>query len=185
MNKAIQHSHVEVSAPPLHLPNAASTAENVLEKALEYCSRKTGIKGTAEAIRRIRQNDHCFNEYCNYSIAEQVGAALASLDKNIKAVYMFEYEATPEDVCFGQAPHSPLLHLLVWAQPKTKALNALVSTLDHALAHRYAELIGPSQLQHLLDVQIIDDADVENRKGYGALLSSLYRRPLKVWEQHV
>jgi hypothetical protein len=54
--------------------------------------------------------------------------------------------------------------------------------LNRALAQSYAQLIGPSQLQHILDAQIIDDADVENRVGYGALLNSLYRRPLKVWE---
>jgi hypothetical protein len=73
--------------------------------------------------------------------------------------------------------------LIVWAKRKTSALDSLVEALNRALVQRYAELIGPSQLAHLLDVQIVNDADVKNRVGYGALLSSLRNRPIKVWER--
>jgi hypothetical protein len=38
-------------------------------------------------------------------------------------------------------------------------------------------------LQHLLDVQVVDDAEVEKRVGYGGLLFSLHHRPLKIWER--
>jgi hypothetical protein len=44
-------------------------------------------------------------------------------------------------------------------------------------------MIGTRQLAHLLDVQIVDDADVKNRVGYGAMLSSLHHRPIQVWER--
>jgi hypothetical protein len=30
---------------------------------------------------------------------------------------------------------------------------------------------------------VIDDADVKNRVGYGAMLSSLYQRPIQVWKR--
>jgi hypothetical protein len=73
--------------------------------------------------------------------------------------------------------------LIVWAKRKTSALDSLVEALNRALVQRYAELIGPSQLAHLLDVQVVNDADVDNRVGYGALLSSLRNRPIKVWER--
>ena len=182
MDKAMQQADVEITTPPLHLPNATSTAEDVLNKAMEFCARKMGLASPQKAIARLQQGDHNACEYCQYSIAEQVGAALGALDENIKAVYLFECEATPEDFCFSETVGPPLVHLLVWAHRKTEALKSLVSMLDRALAASYAELIGPSQLQHLLDVQIIDDEDVEKRIGYAALLYSLYHRPLKVWE---
>ena len=96
---------------------------------------------------------------------------------------MFEYDATPEDVCFSEVAQTPLLHLIVHTERKTKALNSLVTMLERALAQSYARLIGPRQLQHLLDVQVVDDREVEDRIGYGALFSSLHHRPLKVWER--
>ena len=183
MGKKRQQTDVRISAPPLQMPNAASTAENVVDQALEFCARKLRAEGREATIAGLKQNDHCACEYCYYSIAEQVGAALGALDENVKAVYMFEYDATPEDLCFGATKYTPLLHLLVWTQRKTEALNSLVAMLDRALTQYFAQLIGPEGLKHLLDVQMIDDADVENRISYGALLKSLHNRPLKVWEQ--
>jgi len=35
----------------------------------------------------------------------------------------------------------------------------------------------------LLDAQVADNADVENRNGYAALLSSLYNRPIVIWQR--
>ncbi|MGD9100281.1 MAG: hypothetical protein PVF45_07350 [Anaerolineae bacterium] len=182
MTKTIRHADIKTTAPPLHMPDATSTAEDVLNKALGFCASKMRLKDPQMVVNRLRQKDNRACEYCHYSIAEQVGAALGALDENVKAVYMFEYEATPQDLCFSETTNTPLVHLLVWTHRKTKALNALVSMLDRALAQSYARLIGPRQLQYLLDVQIVDDAEVERRIGYGALLHSLHYRPLKVWE---
>jgi hypothetical protein len=44
-------------------------------------------------------------------------------------------------------------------------------------------LIDAPQLAHLLDVQVVEDIDVEERTGYGALLSSVHNRPIQVWER--
>jgi hypothetical protein len=30
---------------------------------------------------------------------------------------------------------------------------------------------------------MIDDADVENRTGHGALLQAIYHRPIQIWER--
>lgn len=182
MTETTRQTQVKSTAPVLRMPNAASTSEDIMNKALEFCARRIGAEGAEDAIHRLQQRDHWACEYCYYSIAEQMGAALGALDENVKAVYMFEYDATPEDLCFGETKNTPLLHLLVWTHRKTEALNALVAMLDRALAHDYAQLVGPRQLKHLLDVQIVDDTDVKGRIGYGALLHSIHHRPLKVWE---
>ena len=58
-----------------------------------------------------------------------------------------------------------------------------MEALDRALVKRYADMIGPSQLAHLLDIQVVDDEDVEKRIGYGAMLSSLHNQPIQIWER--
>ncbi len=174
---------VEFAASPFRLPDAASTIETALTQALEFCAQKMGVDDAQAVIDRLRQGDSTACRYCHYSLAKQVGESLGALDENVKAVYSVDYDATPEDTCFGEAMPTSLIHILVWAERKTGALDSLVTALDLALVQCYADVIGTRQLAHLLDVQVIDDADVKNRIGYGAMLSSLYQRPIQVWER--
>jgi len=169
--------------PPLRLPDAASTAEITLAQAIAYCAQKMGLASTELAVERLQQGDRTACSYCSYSVAKQVAEALGSLDGNIQTVYVFDYDATPEDLCSAEAMPSSPIHLLVWTTRKTGALSSLVEVLDRALAQNYARMIGHGPSGHMLDVQIIDNTDVENRSGYGALLASLYHRPIKVWER--
>lgn len=169
----------EVSA----MKDVVSIAQAVLTQAMEYCAEMVRIDSSQAVIDRLREGDGKVCEYCHYSVAKQVAESLGALDENIKAVYICDYDATPGDLCFGVAAQPLPIHLIVWAQPKTAALNALVDTWDHALSQSYAEMIGESQLAHVLDVQVVEDADVERRIGYGALLSSLHHRPIQVWER--
>ncbi len=174
---------VESAASPFQPPDADSTVEITLAQALQFCVQKMGVDSVQAVVDRLRQGDSTACRHCRYSIAKQVGESLGALDENVKAVYVVDYDATPEDLCFGEATPTSLIHLIVWAGRETGALDSLVTALDLALAQRYGDLTGRRQLMHLLDVQVIDDADVQNRTGYGALLSSLYHPPIQVWKR--
>ncbi len=174
---------VRPQTPPLRMPDAASTAEVVVAQAMEYCARKMGLAGAEEAMERVRKGDPCAHGYCYYSIAKQVAEAMASLDRSIRAVYVFDYDATPSDLCFHETVQTTPIHLLVWTERKTEALGSLAGALDHALARKLCTMLGCGPQEHILDVQIIDDSDVEKQTGYGALLCSIHHRPIKVWER--
>ena len=171
-------------AEPLPGPlDVAGTAKVVLTQAMEYCAQKMRLGSWQEVSNRWMEGDRSVCEYCHYSVAKQVAEALGALDENIKAIYIHDYDATPEDLCFGEAGQALPIHLLIWTQRKTAALNAVVETWDRALAQGYAEMIGGRRLANVLDVQVIDDADVEKRLGHGALLFSLHHRPVEVWRR--
>ena len=163
--------------------NVAGTAQLVLTQAVEYCAQKMRLDSSQAVIERLRASNGQACEYCHYSVAKQVAESLGALDDNIKATYIFDYDATPEDLCFGEAGQALPIHLLVWAERKTAALKVLAETWDRALAQSYAEMIGGCRPAHLLDVQVVDSADVEKRIGYGTLLSSLHHRPIQVWRR--
>ena len=163
--------------------DVATTAGVVLTQAMEYCAQKMRLDSSQLVIDRLREGDGQACEYCHYSVAKQVAESLGALDENIEAAYIYDYDATPEDLCFGEAGRALPIHLIVWVERKTAALNAVVETWDRALAQRYAEMIGGHQPAHLLDVQVVDSADVEKRIGYGALLSSLHHRPIQIWKR--
>lgn len=170
-------------ALPMQPAEISVAAEAILAEALSYCAGKMDLDGPQTVAERLRQGDGVACGYCLYSVAKQVAEAIGSLDGNVRAVYTFDCDATPEDECLGEVARGmPLVHLLVWAQRKTAALCALVSALDRALVYAYADVLGEGQPASLLDVQVIDDADVGRRSGYGALLGSMYHRPVQVWQ---
>jgi hypothetical protein len=169
---------------PMQPAKASVAAEGILAQALSYCSHKMGLDGPQAAVERMRQGDGVACGYCLYSIAKQAAESIGTLDGNVRAVYTFQGDATPEDECFGEvAQGAPLVHLIVWAQRKTAALCSLVVALDRSLVRAYTSVVDIGQPSGLLDVQVIDDADVENRNGYGALLGSIHHRPIKVWHR--
>ena len=161
----------------------AGTAQIVLSQAVEYCAQKMRLDSSQAVLDRLRASNGRACEYYHYSVAKQVAESLGALDGNIRATYIYDYDATPEDLCFGEARRALLIHLLVWAERKTASLKVLAEAWDRALAQGYAEMIGGCQLAHLLDVQMVDDVDVENRLGHGALLFSLHHRPVQVWRR--
>ena len=171
------------TAAPFRWPDANSTAQLVLDEGLTFCARKAGLDSVDSVVESLREGNSNVSQYCRYGLAKKVAEAVGQLDENVKAVYTLDYDATPEDRCFGSDEQASLIHLVVWAGRKTDALDALVKALDRALVQAYSDLVDAPQLTHLLDVQIVDDADVEGRLGYGALLSSIHNRPIKVWER--
>lgn len=171
----------DLADAPLPLSSAADASAAALTAALEFSAQKMGLDCHGAVVERLRRSDATACGYCQYALAKEVGRRLGELDQDVRAVYLCDYDATPHDACFGRPASAPLLHLIVWVQRKTAALEALVEVLDRALAEAYADLVGMEGLTHLLDVQPVDDGEVNGRIGYGALLASPYQRPIDVW----
>ncbi len=163
--------------------NVTDTSRGILDKAVEYCAQKMMLEGTQSVLDCLKAGDGRACGYCHYSVAKQVAEFLGTLDENVKAAYIYDYDATPQDQCNGGGDRGLPIHLLVWADRKTAALKVMAETWDHALAQGYAELIGGLPSAHVLDVQVVDDADVQARRGYGALLSSLHYPPVQLWSR--
>jgi hypothetical protein len=153
-------------------------------EAIAFCARKIGVGSREEVIDLLSQNDRPACEYCRYGVAKQVAASLGSMDESVRAIYVLDYDATPQDLCFGTPNQGvSLVHLIVWVRRKTAALSSLTVALDRSLARAYADLIGRSHVKSLLDVQVVDDADVEHRTGHGALLGAIHYQPIQIWER--
>ena len=177
----IDHQDVAAVVPSFHLPDGASSMQDALARALDACAKKMNLPSPQAGLEQVRAGEPGALEYCHYRLAQQVAEALGQLDDHVQSVSLYEFEATAEDRAFAENPRSLPIHLLVQVDRKTSALNALIAALDRALVRDYSEMIGPRRLRHVLDVQVIDQGDVESRRGIAALLTSLYNRPLVLW----
>lgn len=164
------------------LPDAATTARAALTDALGYCAARMSLAGPEVARDLLRQGDRDARGYFEYGLAQKIAQHLGALDEEVQAAYLYDAEANDEDAVFGNASPT-LIHMLVWAQRKTGALNSLLSALNRALAENYGALMGMPDIAHLVDVQVVDAAEVAAGKGYAGMLNWLHHRPLLVWKR--
>jgi len=172
----------ELSSPLARRLDPESTVESIVNKALKTSVNKMGLRDVKALIACIKQGDPRACSYCHYNIAKELGEALGCLDDNIKAVYAYDYDDNLSDAnCAENTLPFSLIHMIIWAGRKTKALKALIEAVDRALVRNQRRLLGISELEHMLDIQIVDDEDVKTRTGYAALLKSIYQPPIEVW----
>jgi hypothetical protein len=164
-------------------PDANDIAADAIAQALEYCARKCGLHDGQAALVRLKEGERAACQYCAYSIVQHFARIVGEWDDYVQAVYVIDYDATPDDLCFGCDGRTLPIHAIVWTARKTRALDVLVAALDRALVKQYRELFGLEELEHMLDVQVIDDADVRGRMGYGAMLASIHQQPIQVWSR--
>ncbi|MFA5400700.1 MAG: hypothetical protein WC169_08750 [Dehalococcoidia bacterium] len=158
------------------------TVDSVVNKALTISADKMHVGNIQALIECLKKGDPIACSYCHYNIAKELGKILGIWDKDIRAVYAYGYDdnTTAEGCCEDVSPSS-LIHMIIWAGRKTNALKALIESIDRAMVQVHRRLLGLKDIEHVLDIQVIDDDDVKNRKGYAALLQSIYQTPVKVW----
>lgn len=164
------------------LPDLDSIARAILDAALDFCVQKMQVEDSREVLARLQAGERATFAYFEYGLVRHLAGYLAALDSEVQAVYLYDTEVTAEDSIFGEAVPE-LIHLIVLVMRKTAALDSLIGALDRSLAQAYASLIGQSRRVHLLDVQLVDESEANAQVGYGALLNSLYHRPLPVWKR--
>ena len=162
-----------------------TTVTDMMEGAIEFCAEKKGLKSRKQALEAIRCGDCSVCEYLSYGLAKGVAEYLGSVDDTVKTVYTYEPEyATGTDRAIpGRFPAG--INLIVWVSRKSAALSSVVASVSSALTEKYRQIVcsDANALCYALDVQVVDDDEVGKRTGYGALINSLYVRPIEIWQR--
>ena len=158
-----------------------AVVESVIKKALISSADKMGPCDVKAIINCIKKGDPTACSYYHYNIARELGRVLGSWDVNIRAVYALGYDDNTSAEEGAENFAFSLVHMIIWAERKTKALNAMIEAIDRAMVQVYRKLFEMGELQRVVDIQVIDGEDVKNRTGYAALLKSIYQMPIQVW----
>jgi len=158
-------------------------ATRMVEKALSFCESMTGVRGRGRLATALRLESPRVHDYFRHSLAQQVAGYLAQLDDSIVGVYTHSYgdaEEEGEDRSCGVATN---INLILHVRRKTAALSSAIASLDRALLEQYRALVAPNgdKMSSLLDVQVVDDRDVEDGVGFGAVLRASYSKPVRLW----
>jgi hypothetical protein len=164
MSKAVS-THKEATLP---LSDMTAVAGRVLTWALELCARRMGLDGPQTAAHYVRQGNVVARMYWCSSIAKQIAECLGASEQNVRAVYAPDYDVLFRDLCSNEEPRGEsMVCLLVWTRRKSAALDSLVTAWECALAQACRDTIGSHGQAPLLDVEVMDDADVEKHLGSG------------------
>jgi hypothetical protein len=161
-------------------------ADTMVQNAITYCAEKKYSDDFQEAAQALRQGRCDICGYLSESLIRQVGEYLSQVDKTVRAIYRYEPEyIAARSTAGGRAKNGRRggINLVAWVDRKSAALNALGDTLETVLAESRRK-IGCKNAQpacFTFDVQLVDQKDVTERRGYGVVVNNMYVRSNQVW----
>ncbi len=159
-----------------------------MQNAIVFCAEKANLKSKEQVLEARLRGDCKTCEYLRYGLAKGIAEYLGSMDNRAKAVYIYDDHAASHHWHNGVpncASIVPGIRMIVWVTRKSHALNSLLDTLATAVDKELRQFPCPSAnaLCHMLDVIVVDDEEVTQRIGYGALINSVYLAPIELWHR--
>jgi hypothetical protein len=161
-------------------------ADQMVDHAIATCAEKK-FSGNKRQAYEALQEGRC--EICGLvteDLARQVGEYLGKIDKTIRAVYRYEPEASAARSLKSEKPGSVRrggINLVTWVERKSAAQSALGATLESTLYQSRQRIRCPkaSPTCYTLDVQMVDSKDIQEHRGYGSVINSVYVRSTQVF----
>ena len=162
--------------------------DKMVEQAISECAEIAFSGDVRRAQRALLQGQF---EYCKYitdSLVRQIAKFIGQVDKTVKAIYLYE---PVRDTQVSSAPSGDTnpglsgINLVAWVDRKSAALSALVDTLEATLSASQSKIgcVKATPGCSTLDLQMVDDRDVRERRGFGLLVESQYLRVKPVWQR--
>jgi hypothetical protein len=157
-------------------------ADQMIDRGVAFCAEKRFAGDTQQALNALRQGRCDVCDHLSYSLVRQVSDTLGQIDHTVRAVYAFEAERVKNSEQ-PSARQKTGLNLVVWVDRKSAALLSLGATLETVLAKSRRKLGCPraSPACYVLSLQMVDDRDVQERRGYGMLVENVFLRSVPVW----
>lgn len=158
----------------LHGPSEGASL--LVDRGIE---RASAAEGTCpEELREaLRAGDPWAHSSFRYALAQELCDYLRDLGPMLKAAYVYgsvmEHRARPASD----------LDIVLWVGRKSEAAVSLVGLLDRLAVICYREACPGASPRRLFDAHLVDDTDVRDRRGYGAVINSLHTSPVCLWRR--
>ena len=157
-------------------------AETIRDNALEAARLRLPARQQEVDLADLLQIPAFLNSF-KYGLAEGATNVIVANDGNVQAIYLFEESTNPDSETEDVLAPDLTVHLLLLVDSNSAALEAFVESLDRSLTELLRDLPSPllAKRTSILNAIPIVQEDADARQGYGALLSSVFARPVKLW----
>lgn len=169
--------------PSFPLPDPTSSAASLLAEAFTACAERTGLKSAETVVDQLRRGDRVVHHVCEQELARNVAEYLSCLDRDIKAVYQYEGAGGGKSSDPHEIERGLTIRLVVVTRRRTAALISVLAALDRALSQTLADHCRWQDAAPVLNVHVLDDADIRKGAPFAALLSPPHFEPVPVWQQ--
>jgi hypothetical protein len=161
-------------------------ADQMVEKAVSLCATRMFEGDTQKALHSLQLGRCDVCGLLSTELVKQISIYLSQMDRTVKAVFEFETEAAslrPKVGIRTSLGPKQGINLVAWVNRKSAALTSLGSALETSLteARRKLGCKNASSACYTLGIQMVDDKDVQELRGYGVIVNSTTIRSLKVW----
>jgi hypothetical protein len=153
--------------------------DKMVERAIAACAN-THFAGDEHRVRQALIRGQCEHCICvTDALVGEISAYLGEVAGSIKSIHRCEVLDKEQALIPG---HSGI-HLVAWVERKSAALRALTDTLEKFLAESKRKLGCPKASPDCftLDVEMVDDHDVQEGRGFGLLIPNEYMRSTEIW----
>lgn len=179
-------SHTNSPGPPStgSVTQLQKIVDKICQNALVETYDKVVPVEKGLKLETLLQRRALFQSF-KYNLAKGVAETLATNDKRVRTVYLFQPSVNPHAEVEAGLPLEATIHLVVVVETASAALEALIASLDRGLTQCVQEL--PLHLvadrRSILDVNLVTEEAIQHKTGYANLLSSIFAPPLKLWER--
>ncbi len=185
MYTEVSLSDTKVRLGKKQVSSLLETAETIRGNALNLARKKMLPREQDAELAKLLERPN-FVDYFKYTLAQEVAQVIATYDQRVQAVYLFEESANPDAETEEYPAFVDLtIHLLALVTSPSAALETFITTLDRTLTEVLSEFPSDAFARRtsFLNVIPITESDIEEGRGYAVLLSSIYARPLKIWQR--
>jgi hypothetical protein len=159
--------------------------QDMVQSALAFSAQKTALQAAGEVQQAVAEGDCVACGYLRYALSKEVGEYLGTIDTSVQAVYAYEpeYAAGALHVDSVRPAVDNGINLIVSVDRKNAALSSIVASLEDAIKEGVKSLLcsKANGSCYAFDVRVVDGDEVASRRGYGALISSIYATPVRLW----
>lgn len=176
--KTRQHTEVYVKYRMSVQIDQALT-DKMVERAIAACA-DSHFAGDEHRVRQALIRGQCEHCICvANALVKEISAYLGQVAGSIKSIHQCEVLDSEQALI----PGSSGIHLIAWVERKSAALRALTDTLEKFLAESKRKLGCPKASPDCftLDVEMVDDHDVQEGRGFGLLIRNAFVRSTMIW----
>ena len=152
--------------------------EEIYERAIIKTLEKCHASSKEEIHQKLKEGDCCIHNYFRYNLAFEICSHLATVIEDVKCGFLYGSSLTQE--LRKTSDINIILHIKVHGPE----VENTIREVDEGITEIYCKTLSLDigECTNLVEITVVDDADIIRNDGVACVICSIHEPPLKVWE---